>query len=44
LLKEDSREKALQRARVAGENTWERRVESIVRILNTFVAEETRPA
>ena len=36
-LKEDSEQKVLERKRVAGENTWDRRVESMVQILDSFI-------
>lgn len=38
-LKEDSKEKALERRKVASENSWARRVESMIQIFNTFLKE-----
>jgi glycosyltransferase involved in cell wall biosynthesis len=37
LLKEDSEQRVLERKRVAGENTWDQRVESMVQILDSFI-------
>jgi glycosyltransferase involved in cell wall biosynthesis len=39
-LREDSEEKALMRKRIAGENTWDRRVKSIVEIFDRFYSEK----
>ncbi len=36
-IREDSEEKALERRRVASENTWDERVKSMIEILNTHV-------
>ncbi len=36
-LRDDSREKALERRRIAGENTWDQRVASIVEIFDTHL-------
>lgn len=38
-LREDSEEKVLERMRIASENTWDRRVESMIQIFNTFFKE-----
>jgi glycosyltransferase involved in cell wall biosynthesis len=38
-LQEDSMEKVLKREKVASENTWDRRVESMVHTFNTFLSE-----
>ena len=38
LLKEDSERKVLERKRVASENTWDRRIESMVHILDIFLS------
>lgn len=39
-LKEDSEEKRLKRKRIASENTWDRRVESMIHIFDTFAKEK----
>jgi hypothetical protein len=36
-LKEDSEQKVLERKRVADENTWDQRVESMIEIFNSFI-------
>jgi glycosyltransferase involved in cell wall biosynthesis len=36
-LRDDSREKALERRRIASENTWDQRVESIIEIFETHL-------
>jgi glycosyltransferase involved in cell wall biosynthesis len=36
-LKEDSERKAFERRKVASENTWDQRVESMVQIFNSFI-------
>ncbi len=41
-LREDSEEKALERRKVAGENSWDRRVDSMVQIFNTFLSGKMR--
>jgi glycosyltransferase involved in cell wall biosynthesis len=40
-LKEDSGEKALERRRIASENTWDRRVTSIIGIFNRYLEERS---
>jgi glycosyltransferase involved in cell wall biosynthesis len=39
LLSEDAEEKVLERRKVASENTWDRRVESMIQIFNTILKE-----
>lgn len=39
-LREDSEEKRLERRKIAGENTWDRRVESMIQIFDTFLIEK----
>jgi hypothetical protein len=36
-LNEDSEKKALERRKIASENTWDQRVESMVQIFNSFL-------
>jgi len=36
-LKEDSGEKALERRRIAGENTWDHRVKAMIEVFNAFL-------
>jgi hypothetical protein len=38
-LREDSEEKVLDRMRIASENTWDRRVESMIQVFNEFFKE-----
>lgn len=42
LLKGDSEQKALERRRVASENTWDKRVESVNRIFHKFLEDRMR--
>ena len=39
-LEEDSEEKALERRRIANENTWDERVKSMIEILNTYLGKK----
>lgn len=39
LLSEDAEEKVLERRKIAIENTWDRRVESVIQIFNTILRE-----
>ena len=39
LLSEDAEEKVLERRKIAIENTWDRRVESMIQIFNTILKE-----
>jgi glycosyltransferase involved in cell wall biosynthesis len=39
LLSEDAEEKVLERRKIASENTWDRRVESMIQIFNTILKE-----
>jgi glycosyltransferase involved in cell wall biosynthesis len=41
-LKEDSGQKVSERKRVAGENTWDRRVKSMIEIFNSFIRKRAR--
>jgi hypothetical protein len=36
-LRDDSGEKALERRRIASENTWDQRVRSIVEVFNNYL-------
>jgi glycosyltransferase involved in cell wall biosynthesis len=36
-LREDSQEKTLERRKVASENSWDRRVDSMIQVFNTFL-------
>ena len=42
-LKEDSKEKALERRKIAGENTWDQRVKSMIAIFNHYLEERAAP-
>jgi glycosyltransferase involved in cell wall biosynthesis len=42
-LREHSEEKVLGRKRIASENTWDRRVESMIQIFNTFLNNRAAP-
>jgi len=39
-IREDSEEKALERRRIASENTWDERVKSMIEILNTYLGKK----
>ena len=43
-LKNDSEEKVIARKRVAADNTWDQRVESMVQIFDGFLARRIQPA
>jgi hypothetical protein len=42
-LKEESGERARERRRIASENTWDRRVKSMIEIFNHYLEERTSP-